>query len=127
MQGKMHKMKLVLKQHLSGADGVFDVGDTIEVTDLEAVAFIEKGIAEPKTTKELSAFLKKVEGIKAKKLEDESKSNAILNENLIRIELNRLYLEVVLVEADLNGEVLSEREALEAVEAISKRDATKCN
>lgn len=116
-------MKLILKQHLSGADGVFEIGDTIEVTDEQAIAYIEKEIAAPKTKKELDAFLEKVEGIKAKKLEDEAKVKAILEQGVIQNELNELYLAVVLKEAELNGEVLSDEETTNAVEEISKRDA----
>ena len=116
-------MKLILKQHLSGADGVFNVGDTIEVADLQAVAFIEKGIAEPKTKKELDDFLSKIEGIRAKKLEDDAKVKAILEQGVIKNDLNELYLAVVLKEAELNGEVLSDEEVTNAVENIAKRDA----
>ena len=116
-------MKLKLLQHISGSDGSFEVGDTIEVTDAQAVAFIEKGIAEFKTQKELDAFMKKVSKLKADKAEAEAKANAILKQSAIQNELNQLYLEVVLKEAELNGEVLSEEETLSAVEAIAKRDA----
>ena len=116
-------MKLILKQHLSGADGVKSIGDTIDVSDEEAVAFIEKGIAEPETQKELEAFLKKVQGIKAKKLEDDAKVKAILEQGVIQNDLNELYLAVVLKEAELNGEVLSDEEVTNAVESIAKRDA----
>jgi len=116
-------MKLKLLQHLSGADGVFEVGDEIEVTDEQAVAFIEKGIATCKTAKELEAFRKKVEKIKADKEAAEAKAKAILMQSNIQNELNELYLQVVLKEAELNGEVLSDEEKLQAVEAIAKRDA----
>jgi len=116
-------MKLILKQHLSGADGVFEIGDSIEVEDKQAVAFIEKGIAAPETEKELEAFMKKVAGIKAKKLEDDAKVKAILEQSVIQNDLNELYLAVVLKEAELNGEVLSDEEINNACEAISKRDA----
>lgn len=116
-------MKLILKQHLSGANGTFEVGEEITVTDEQAIAYIGKGIAEPKTKKELDTFLKKVDGIKAKKLEDEAKSKAILEKSKIQNELNKLYEEVVLKEAELNGEVLSDDEVLEGVENLQKRDA----
>ncbi len=116
-------MKLKLLQHLSGVDGVKEVGEEIDVTDAQAVAFIEKGIAEPKTAKELNAFLKKIDGLKTKKLEAEAQANSILEKSVIQNELNELYLAVVLKEAELNGEVLNDEEILESVEAISKRDA----
>lgn len=118
-------MKLILKQHLSGADGVKEVGEIIEVTDLEAVAYIEKGIAEPKTKKELDDFMQKIADIKAKKAEDDAKVKAILEQGVIQNDLNALYEKVVLKEAELNGVVLSEQEVLNEVEAISKRDASK--
>ena len=116
-------MKLILKQHLSGTKGSFEIGEEIEVTDNQAVAFIEKGIATFKTQKELEAFKKKIEKIKADKAEAEAKANAILKQSAIQNELNQLYLEVVQKEAELNGEVLSDEEKLQAVEAIAKRDA----
>ena len=109
--------------HLSGADGTKEAGETIFVSDEQAIAFIEKGIAEPKTKKELDEFLAKIEAIKAKKLEDDAKVKAILEQGVIQNDLNELYLAVVLKEAELNGEVLSDEEILEAVESISKRDA----
>lgn len=116
-------MKLILKQHLSGANGAFEIGDTIEVTENEAIAYIEKGIAEFKTKKEHDAFIAKVEEIKQKKAEAEAKAKAILEESRIKNELNELYLAVVLKEAELSGDVLNEKETLEAVEALAKRDA----
>lgn len=116
-------MKLILKQHLSGADGVYEIGDSIEVSEEQAVAFIEKDIAEFKTKKEHTAFEKKIEEIKAKKAEDEAKVKAIIEESRIKTELNELYLAVILKEAELNGEVLNEEETLDAVELLSKRDA----
>jgi len=116
-------MKLKLLQHLSGVDGVKEVGEEIEVTEEQAVAYIEKGIAEPLSKKALDDFNKKVKAIKAKKLEDEAKVNAIIKQSHIQNELNKLYQAVVLKEAELNGEVLSDDEVLEAVEALSKRDA----
>lgn len=120
-------MKLILKQHLSGADGVLEIGDTIDISDEQAVAYIEKGIATPKTKKELDSFLGKVEEIKAKKLEDKAKVKAILEQGAIQNELNKLYLAVVLKEAELNGEVLSDEEILKAVESIQKRDSLVSN
>ena len=77
-------MKLILKQHLSGADGALEVGTEIEVAEAQAVAYIEKGIAEPKTKKELDDFLKKVKSLKAKKLEDEAKAKSILEQGVIQ-------------------------------------------
>jgi len=116
-------MKLILKQHISGADGAKEIGDTIEVTDAQAVAFIEKGIAGFKTQKELEAFMKKVSKLKAEKAEADAKANAVLKQSAIQNELNQLYLEVVLKEAELNGEVLNEEEVENAVESIMKRDS----
>jgi len=120
-------MKLILKQHMSGADGIKEIGDTIEVTDKQAVAFIEKGIAEFKTQKELDVFMKKVSKLKADKAEAEAKANAVLKQGVIQNELNELYLAVVLKEAELNGVVLSEEEIVSAVESITKRDSIKSN
>ena len=116
-------MKLKLLQHLSGADGVNEIGDEIEVTEEQAIAFIEKGIAEPKTKKELDTFLKKVKELKTKKAENDAKVKSILQKSEIQNKLNELYLEVVLKEAEFNGEVLTDEQVLDAVESLSKRDA----
>ena len=115
--------KLTLLKHLSGADGVYEVGDTIELNDSQSLAFIKKEIAEFKTKKELDAFIKKAEKIETEKVEADAKVKAILEESIIKNELNELYLAVVLKEAELNGEVLKDDEVLEAVENIAKRDA----
>jgi len=118
-------MKLILKKHLSGADGSFEAGSTIDVSENEAVAFIEKDIAGFKTKKELDDFMKKIESIKQKQAEDEAKVNAILRQSEIQNDLNALYLQVVEKEAELNGVVLNEAETVAAVESIAKREATK--
>ena len=117
-------MKLILLQHLSCADGVHEVGDTIEVSETEAIAYIEKGIAEFKTKKELDEFLKKIEKIKLEKAEKEAKVKAILEQGKIQNDLNALYLLVVEKEAELNGAVLNETETVAAVEAIAKRETS---
>jgi|GEM_PF-4959268 len=114
---------MILKQHLSGVNGSFEAGSQIEATESEAVAFIEKGIAGFKTEKELNDFIKKVESIKLKQAEDEAKANAIIRQSHIQNELNSLYEQVALKEAELNGEVLSDEDLQNAIESISKRDA----
>lgn len=116
-------MKLKLLQHLSGVDGVLEVGTIIDAKDEQALVYIEKGIAEAQTEKAYKDLLKKAETIKAKKAEDEAKAKAILEQSVIQNELNELYLAIALKEAELNGEVLSDDEVFTAVEAISKRDA----
>ena len=114
-------MKLILKQHLSGADGVLAVGDTVEVDDATALRYIEKGIAEPKTKKELEAFMVKAEKTKSEQAEKEAQVKAILEKEHITNELNGLYHDVVLKEAELNGVVLEPEQVLELVEDLKKR------
>ena len=77
-------MKLILLQHLSGADGAKEPGDIIEVSDEQAVAFIEKEIAKCKTKKEEKSFFDKIESIKAKQLEKEQAAAAILYEDELK-------------------------------------------
>lgn len=115
--------KLTLLKHLSGADGVYEVGDTIELNDSQTLAFVKKDIAEFKTKKLLDEFMEKAEKIETEKVESDAKVKAILEKSVIQNELNELYLATVLKEAELNGEVLKDDEVLEAVESISKRDA----
>lgn len=115
--------KLELLQHLSGVGGVSEVGSSIEVDDATAIRYINKGIAKAETVKAHNALMKKAEKLKSEKAEAEAKANAILKQSVIQNELNELYLSVVEKEAELNGEVLSDEEKLEAVESISKRDA----
>jgi len=67
--------------------------------------------------------MKKVESIKLKQAEDEAKANAIIRQSHIQNELNSLYEQVALKEAELNGEVLSDEDLQNAIESISKRDA----
>jgi len=117
-------MKLILLQHLSGVDGVLSIGDEIDVkSDLQAINFIQKGIAKAKTEKEEKSLMSKVEKLKAGEAKALAESNAILKKGVIQNELNGLYEAVIKKEAELNGEVLSDGELLEAVEALSKRDA----
>ena len=94
-------MKLILLQHLSGADGVKTPGDVIEVTDNQAVAFIEKGIAKCKSKKEEKDFFDKIEDIKAAQLEKEQKATAILYADELKAELERLETRVAQIKKDL--------------------------
>jgi len=114
-------MKLILKQHLSGADGALDIGDPIEVTDEQAISYIEKGIAGFKTQKEHDAFMGKVKNIKAKVAANQAEAKAIIQKEHLENELNALYTDVVLKEAELNGVVLNDEQILEMVEELKRR------
>lgn len=116
-------MKLIMKQHLSGASGVLSVGDVIEVDDITALRYIKKDIAIPKVEKELKELLSRAEAIEVQEKEAQAQASAILRKSVIQNELNELYLAVVLKEAELNGEVLNDEEILEAVESLTKRDS----
>jgi len=115
--------KLIAKQNISGKNGVVEIGGEIEVPDENTTAYIEKGIAEFKNKKDLDSFIKRFKKLKSEKEESEAKAKAILEKSRIQNELNSLYENVVKKEAELNGEVLSDDEVLNAVEALSKRDA----
>lgn len=114
-------MKLIVKQHISGAKGVKEVGEVINVDDFAALRFIKKGIAEPKTKKELENFMAKMKKLQADKDAKEAEAKAILEKEKIEIELNGLYLEVVNKEAELEGVVLDEEQTLNMVEELKKR------
>ncbi len=76
-------MKIILNKHISGAKGSFVAGDEIEVSDNEALRYIDKGIAIPKTKKEYDAVLKKIE--KEKEIEEQKQKE--LQALLLREEL----------------------------------------
>lgn len=118
----------VLMPFVSGSKS-FDSGDNISLDEEVAYSLAKKLVVEFSNQKQFdtlhSAKTTKENELKAKKIEADAKSNAILKQSAIQNELNELYLAVVLKEAELNGEVLSEEETVSAVESIMKRDSIK--
>ena len=114
-------MKLIVKQHLSGAKGVFEVGDTVSVDDATALRYIQKGIAEPKTKKELDAFMQKAEAIEEDEAKREAEAKALLESEKLRTELNTLYAQVVIKEAEYLGVVLSDVKIVAEIETLATR------
>lgn len=114
-------MKITLLQHLSGADGSFSVGDSIEVDEQTALRYIKKGIGKLRHKKDQEALVERVEKANAEQLEREAEAKAILEKGHIEAELNGLYGDVVLKEAELNGVVLTDEQTVEMVEELKKR------
>ena len=123
----MKKVKVkVLLPFVSGKTS-FGGGDEISLDQDVAYKLTKKGVVEFQVKKEFtdldSEIVKADAEAKAKQEEDDAKVKAILEQGVIQNDLNELYLAVVLKEAELNGEVLSDEEVTNAVESIAKRDA----
>lgn len=106
---------------LSGTDGSKIVGDPIEVAEESVLNYLAKGIAKFKTQKEHDAFMEKTKKVKAEADAKEAAANAIIRKEHLENELNALYTDVVLKEAELNGVVLDEEQILEMVEELKRR------
>lgn len=115
----------VLLPFVSGKKA-FDSGDEISLDEEVAYSLAKKAVIEFKNKKGFETLHKaktaKETEAKAKQQEEEAKVNAIIKQSAIQNELNELYLAVVLKEAELNGEVLSDEETMEAIESLTKRD-----
>lgn len=117
----MKTLKVKLLTGRSGADGSHVPGDKLDLPVNEAVSLIASGQAEP-TNKQ--AYESALEDIQVKQLEDEESEaevKAILEKEQLEAELNTLYNDVVLKEAELNGVVLDGEQILEMVEDLKKR------
>lgn len=116
----MKTLKVKLLTGRSGADGSHVPGDKLDLPVNEAVSLIASGQAEP-TNKQ--AYESALEDIQVKQLEDEESEaevKAILEKEQLEAELNTLYNDVVLKEAELNGVVLDGEQILEMVEDLKK-------
>ena len=113
-------MKVILLQHLSGAK-TYAPGDSVEVSEKEASSMIKKGIAKLKTQNETNEFFAKITKDEESKAEAEAEAKAILEKEQLEAELNGLYNDVVLKEAELNGVILNGEQILEMVEELKKR------
>jgi len=117
----MKTLKVKLLTGRSGADGSHVPGDKLDLPVNEAVSLIVSGQAEPTNKQAYESALK---DMKVKQLEDEESEaevKAILEKEQLEAELNTLYNDVVLKEAELNGVVLDGEQILEMVEDLKKR------
>ena len=114
-------MELIVKQHISGTKGTYEVGDKIVVDDATALRYIKKEIALPKKQKDLEEFLKKAQEIEKAQAEKEAQAKALLEQERLKAEVIVLYGKVVEKEAELKGEVLDNEEIVTRVEELLKR------
>ena len=89
-------MKIVLLQHLSGAK-TYEVGEEIEVTEAEALRFINKGIAKAKTPKAHNDLMAKAEKLEKEEAEKRAKLIAIQKEDELKGEADALLNELVAI------------------------------
>ena len=106
-------MKVILNKHISGAKGSFVAGEEIELEDSEALRYIDKGIAIPKTKKEYDAVLKKIEKEKAIEEQKQKELQALLLREELESEREKLLKRVEEIE-----------EILKSGEDVSKADGS---
>ncbi len=102
-------MKIIVEQHISGAKGSFAPGDEIEVEDNEALRYVDKGIAIPKTKKQYDAVLEKIQ--KQKEIEEQKQKElqALLLKDDLEAERENLLKRVEEIDEILkSGENVSE-------------------
>jgi len=95
-------MKLILLQHLSGAE-LHAIGEEIELDDQSALRFIKKGIAKAKTVKAHNDLMAKAEKLEKEAFEKESKIVAIAREKELKGEANALLEELVKIVSALES------------------------
>lgn len=110
----MMKVKLLVSR--SGEDGSFSAGDTIEVSEREAVALIRNGSAEPKDKKVYEKAIADEEDAIKTAAEVEAQKTAILEKDTLILELRELYAQVARKTAQIEGVVLSDEEVEAFVE-----------
>ena len=115
------KVKL-LTSLVRGAES-YGAGEAINVSEQEAVRFVEKGLAEPVNKKEFEKLLKKIEEERRKKEEQDALLKAQLEKERIEAELNALYAEVIEKEALLAGVTLSDKDKLKLIEELKNRES----
>jgi len=115
-------MKIKLLSPLSGVKGSFGIGEIINVSDLEAVRLVEKGLAEPVNKKEFATLIAKLEKEKRAKEEAQKLAEVQAQKEKAEAELNGLYARVVELEAYLAGMTLTDEEKFKAVEELKNRD-----
>jgi hypothetical protein len=115
-------MKIKLLSPLSGVKGSFGIGEVINVSDLEAVRLVEKGLAEPVNKKQFTELIEKIEEEKRAKEEAQKLAEVQAQKEKAEAELNGLYARVVELEAYLAGVTLTDEEKFQAVEELKNRD-----
>jgi len=116
-------MKVKLLTSLVRGKESYAFGEVVELNDLEAVRFIEKGFAEPTNKKQFETLLKKIEEEKRQKEEKEKLLKAQMEREKLEAELNALYAEVVEKEALLAGVSLTDKEKFKLIEELKNRES----
>lgn len=117
----MKTLKVKLLTGRSGADGSHVPGDKIDLPAKEAISLILSNQAEPVNKKAYEAALADQQKVKFEDEEKQAEAKSILEKEKLETELNGLYNDVVLKEAELNGVVLNGEQILEMVEELKKR------
>ena len=116
-------MKVKLLTSLVRDKESYGFGEVVELSDMEAVRFVQKGLAEPANKKQFETFLKKIEEEKREKEEQEKILKAQMEKEKLEAELNALYAEVVEKEALLAGVVLNDEEKFKLIEELKNRES----
>lgn len=116
-------MKVKLLTSLVRDKESYGFGEVIELSDMEAVRFVQKGLAEPTNKKQFETILKKIEEERKKKEEEEKLLKAQMEKEKLEAELNSLYAEVVEKEALLASVVLSDEEKFKLIEDLKNRES----
>ena len=96
-------MHVIFEQHISGTYGSFGVGETLDVEEKEALRFIQKGIAKPKSDKEYKTLLTKIEKEEALRLQKEKELQALLFQEELEHEKSALEQRVQEIKEILEG------------------------
>ena len=112
---------LILLVPLSGTEGSKTKDDPITVHKDAVMSYIKKGIAKFKSKKEHDTFVEEFERERLEADEREAEAKSISARGQLESELNDLYSDVVLKEAELNGVILNGEQILEMVEELKKR------
>jgi len=117
----MKTLKVKLLTGRSGVDGSYLPGDKLDLPVGEALSLIATNQAEATNKQAYEAARKAAQEKQLQNEELEAEINAIAKKEQLESELNTLYNDVVLKEAELNGVVLNGEQILEMVEELKKR------
>lgn len=104
----MSKLKVKLLTGRSGNDGSNLPGDTIELDAKEAVALVKSEQAQPINKKLYEDALASLSQRDNEEREREAKANAIMQREVLELELKDLYRQVALKHAQLEGVILDD-------------------